>query len=307
MARPFKTSELRKLKLGMHGDDVAWLHIILNYHLGPPDDQLPITGPEAGAFGPRTLAKVKRFQQVNHIDQGTPYFMDGVVGPHTWAKLNDVGFFTLIVSLFPKLKLTPPVFPQPSNGPSAPRIIPQLTLPSVTDVTPSWHWDNIQVQAGDQVTAAFGDIASLVHQIQIVGVYLKKSDGFHTEVQLGPQVTTNAGFIDNVETDIGIVAALNLANMPLSGSVFTWSILTQAAVMKSLTSRGGSGNLSANLQVNIDLFKAVGFQSRWALQATGSLGLFGELDAPASADDKNWSAKAGGLGFLGLTVVTPSF
>jgi hypothetical protein len=306
MARPFKTSELRKLRRGMSGDDVAWLHIILNYHLGPPDDQLPITGPDAYVFGPLTLAKVKRFQKANSIDIGTPDFMDGIVGQHTWAKLNDVGLFNLVISLFPKLKLTPPVFPQPGGGPRTPQLIPQLAPPVIPEVPASWHWDNIQVQSGDQVTAAFGDMASFVHQIQIMGVYLKKSDGFHTEVQLGPQATTNAGFVDNVETDVGLVAALNLANMPFSGSVFTWSVLTQLAVMKSLNTRGASGNLSTNVQINVDLLKAMGIQSRWQVQATGMGGLFAEVDAPASAADDKWRAKAGALGFIGFTIVTPS-
>jgi hypothetical protein len=52
-------------------DDVVFLHMLLNYHLGPPDDQLPLTGRDATAFGPRTEAKVKKFQEVNKIDTRT--------------------------------------------------------------------------------------------------------------------------------------------------------------------------------------------------------------------------------------------
>ena len=60
-------------------DEVVFLHKLLNYHLGPPDDQLPMVGPNASAFGPRTEAKVKKFQKINKIDFGTKDFMDGRV------------------------------------------------------------------------------------------------------------------------------------------------------------------------------------------------------------------------------------
>ena len=87
---PFVVGQLRKLEYGDTGEDVRWLHALLNARLGPRDDQLPIAGPGATDFGPRTQAKVKRFQELEKIDVGTKYYKDGVVGPHTWQALHEV-------------------------------------------------------------------------------------------------------------------------------------------------------------------------------------------------------------------------
>jgi hypothetical protein len=71
-------------------DEIVFLHKLLNSHLGPPGDQLPMVGPEASAFGPRTEAKVKKFQEVNKIDIGTKDFKDGVVGPYLEGAKRNV-------------------------------------------------------------------------------------------------------------------------------------------------------------------------------------------------------------------------
>jgi peptidoglycan hydrolase-like protein with peptidoglycan-binding domain len=88
--RPIKESNLKTLRRDRDkGDEVVFLHSLLNRHLGPLDDQLPLEGSGAADFGQRTEKKVKKFQQLNRIDIGTRFFMDGVVGAHTWAKLLE--------------------------------------------------------------------------------------------------------------------------------------------------------------------------------------------------------------------------
>jgi peptidoglycan hydrolase-like protein with peptidoglycan-binding domain len=90
---------LRSLMRGMRGDDVRLLHAILNFHLPPPYDQLPVGGPEGLEYGARTENKVKEFQKINEIDVGTPAYMDGIVGPHTRAVLESgaIIFFTAVL------------------------------------------------------------------------------------------------------------------------------------------------------------------------------------------------------------------
>jgi murein L,D-transpeptidase YcbB/YkuD len=116
-------------------DEVVFLHKLLNYHLGPPDDQLPMVGPDASAFGPRTEAKVKKFQEVNKIDFGTKNFKDGVVGPHTWKVLTETFRVTGIILAAPQLRLKPPTFPPNLQIPKPPQPIlipvPKLTLPTI--------------------------------------------------------------------------------------------------------------------------------------------------------------------------------
>src|ERR1700731_357085 len=92
-------------------DEVVFLHKLLNYHLGPPADQLPMAGADASAFGPRTEAKVKKFQEIKKIDFGTKDYMDGRVGPHTWKALTEMFVMTGIVLAAPQLALNPPTFP----------------------------------------------------------------------------------------------------------------------------------------------------------------------------------------------------
>ena len=87
----------RTLRMPMRGPEVTFLHALLNYHLPPPDDQLPLTGPGAADFAPRTEAKVKKFQQINKIDFGTKDFMYGVVGPHTWPELTKTQQITVTI------------------------------------------------------------------------------------------------------------------------------------------------------------------------------------------------------------------
>jgi hypothetical protein len=121
----------RKLQMPMRGQDVTLLHALLNYHMPPPDDQLPVAGPGALDFGPRTLAKVKKFQEINKIDFGTKYFMDGVVGPNTWAALTKTQQVTVTVTpaapsgleraierhFQPSARLTPPALILPQSNP----------------------------------------------------------------------------------------------------------------------------------------------------------------------------------------------
>src|SRR5262249_45436001 len=116
--QPIEESKLPTLRQNNRdADKNAFLHSLLNYHL-PTGDQLPVDG-EAGAgdFGPRTLAKVKQFQEVNKIDVGAADFKDGVVGPHTWAKLLQKQQVTLTVTA---TEPPAPVFPPPPPPPVIP-------------------------------------------------------------------------------------------------------------------------------------------------------------------------------------------
>lgn len=66
------------LQLGARGVAVSSLQTILKQKGFDP-------GPADGYFGPQTLAAVKGFQKANGLQ------VDGVVGPHTWAKLKASG------------------------------------------------------------------------------------------------------------------------------------------------------------------------------------------------------------------------
>ena len=64
--KPIDEVTLRKQFLSTNSppsDEIVFLHTLLNYHLGPPDDQLPVIGSGARNFGPRTKAKVQRFHR----------------------------------------------------------------------------------------------------------------------------------------------------------------------------------------------------------------------------------------------------
>ena len=83
---PARIPTLRILRLGMHGDDVAWLQKLLNPRLQPS----PSLATD-GDFGPTTEHAVCRFQGRAGL------LADGVVGPASWLclqasvrQLNDV-------------------------------------------------------------------------------------------------------------------------------------------------------------------------------------------------------------------------
>lgn len=280
----------------MKGPDVLLLHALLNYHLGPPDDQLPVEGTGAEDFGPRTEAKVKRFQEVNRIDFGTRYFKDGVVGQHTWKVLNETQQVTLNVFAAPTLKLNPPTFPNlpgkfPPQSPSA-LPAPKLTL------------DNIQIQAGEQGTFPLtGGGVTASHSLQVVAVLLKKKDkdNFHPEIQVGPTILSNRGPGADSKTDFGLLGILNLANMPGSVGRFNWSVQSQLALIKSLSNSGGSGQLSVFGVANVNLTKS------GSIQATTQLGPVIEADPPTSDNGNKWGLKAGVGAFFGLTATINLF
>jgi hypothetical protein len=290
--RPIDIATARTLRKPMKGSDVLLLHALLNYHLGWPDDQLPVEGAGANDFGPRTEAKVKRFQEINKIDFGTKYFKDGVVGRHTWEALNETHQITVSVIATPKL--TPPTFPSlPGMFPAKPPVaipVPGLTL------------DNIQIQAGEQVTFPLtgGGIVNS-HVLQVVAVLLKKKDkaNFHTEIQIGPTILSNHGPGASgpgaSKTDFGLLGILNLANMPGSGGRFNWSVQAQLALIKSLSTRGGSGQVSIFGVANLNLDKD------GIIQATAQIGPVFEADPPSSVNGNKWGLKAGAGAFFGLT------
>jgi len=292
--RPIDIATARTLRRSMKGADVLLLHALLNHHLGPPDDQLPVDGAGAEDFGPRTEEKVKRFQEINRIDINTRYFKDGVVGQHTWKVLNETQQVTVRVIATPNLNLTPPKFPDiPGNVP------PQSpgTLPA-----PSLTLDNIQIQAGEQGTFPLtGGGVTVSHALQVVAVVLKKKDkdNFHPEIQVGPTILLNRGPGSDgpggSKVDFGLLGILNLANMPGSAGRFNWSVQSQLALIKSLSNRGGSGQVSIFGVANLNLDKA------GTIQATTQLGPVFEADPPSSDNGNKWGLKAGVGAFFGLT------
>ena len=298
--RPIDIATARTLRSGMRGSDVLLLHVLLNYHLGPPDEQLPVDGPGADAFGPRTEAKVKRFQEINKIDVGTKYFRDGVVGRHTWEALNETVQVTVNVTATaptpPPPKITPAVPP-----PDIPSVVPPR--PPVVIPVSKLTLDSIQVQAGEQGTLPLtGGGYTNSHAIQIVAVLLKKNDknSFHHEIQFGPTILSNhgpgaSGPTDS-KTDFGLLGILNLANMPGSGGRFNWSVQDQLALIKSLSNRGGSVQNSVLGVANLNITES------GSVQATTQIGPVFEADPPSSDNDRKWVFKAGISAFLGITV-----
>jgi len=229
----------------MRGPEVTFLHALLNHHLPPPDDQLPLTGPGAADFGPRTEAKVKKFQQINKIDFGTKDFMDGVVGPHTWPELTKTQQITITI------------VPESPSGLERPierhfHLGPQLTPPSITPFTPSplipannppppgLVLDSIQLQAGGQGTLPFSLhwrewTGSLSLQIVAVLLHREYKKVFHNELQFGASYLENRGPGANSRRDLNFLAVLNQANIPgLGDGRWSWGIQEQLALTKSL-------------------------------------------------------------------------
>ena len=233
----------RTLLIGMSGDDVAFLHALLDYHLPPPEDQLPLYGAGARDFGPRTEAKVKKFQQIKRIDIGTKDYMDGEVGPHTWAELTKTQQVTITI--------TPASTPGSPSGLERaisrhfPRPSLDLTLPPppfVVGALPSRKdlvLDNIQVQAGGQGALPFSlDWGQRVgsSQLQIVAVLLDRGSkaNFHNEVQFGAGYVENRGPGASSRRDLSLLAVLNQANLPgLGEGRWSWSLQEQLALIKS--------------------------------------------------------------------------
>jgi hypothetical protein len=280
---------LRRGQTKGHEDEVVFLHLLLNYHLGPPSDQLPVAGPGATDFGPRTEAKVKEFQEVNKIDIGTPFFKDGVVGKHTWAALTEP--FLMKVVIFPKLTLTPPTFPNfqfplPPKPPLIP--VPKLTFPPIS------------MQSGVQITKLF-DAArpSEAHSLQVTAILLKKKDGVVREGQAGLTIVDTPGDATD-KTDVGFIGVLSTGDLPWSTESVAWSIQGQMALLKSLTDRAASGQANALLDVDVTVFKKADVAT---IKLTGQGGLILEVDTPGRDNTDHLVVRAGGAAFLGLTVI----
>jgi peptidoglycan hydrolase-like protein with peptidoglycan-binding domain len=86
--RFFKEPQLRKvekgqllLNKGTHGPGVAQLQLVLNYLGNDMPRSFRLRKPD-GIFGSETEGVVKRFQQQNGLKA------DGIVGPHTLAKMD---------------------------------------------------------------------------------------------------------------------------------------------------------------------------------------------------------------------------
>jgi peptidoglycan hydrolase-like protein with peptidoglycan-binding domain len=299
----------KTLRLNAQGPEVKLLHALLNYHLPPPDDQLPLTGPGAMDFGPRTLEKVRKFQEVNKIDIGTKDYMDGVVGPHTWAELTKTQQLTVTISPAPPTGLQRAIerhFPVPHLTP--PDVTPPSPVPGDSPAPPPKGivLDSIQVQAGGQGTLPLRPFNwrqwTASSQVQIIGILLsrEKKQNFHLEGQFGIQETENFGpGASGSRRDFSFLAVLNEANIPgfKQNSPWSWSVQEQFALIKSLSNSSGSLQLSAMPSLNFSLIKDKNDND--VLQLTGQSGLILEIDPPDGTS--GWSLKAGFSAFLGLT------
>ena len=300
--KPLDESKLPTLVSGnTHRDENRFLHVLLNYHLGPPNDQLPVEGSGATDFGPRTLAKVKKFQDANNIDIGTRNFKDGIVGPHTWQKLlQKQQVVVSVIATPPPMRPLPPILP--------PLLVPPLTLPVLKPLplpssplipVPKLKLElGFQLQAGEQGTFPTNDKATAAHTFQIVGILLNKNDKdrFHPEGQIGPSISFNrGGNADSSKTDLSFTAVLNLANMPGSVGRFTWSLQAQAALVKSLNNPTPSaGQLAVLAAANLNLTKG------GQLQVTTQVGGYFQAEPPTATNNDRWKFTGGGLAFFGL-------
>jgi len=298
---PFIVSQLRTLRLGYSGEDVRWLHGLLNARMDPTDDQLPITGGGAKDFGPRTEAKVKRFQEIHKIDIDTKYYKDGVVGKHTWEALHEVSEVKAN-ALFVKqntLKLPdPPVWPKP--GTPLPPIVPQLKL------KPDGM---MQVQGGAGGSIPFdGSTGALAHQVQVGFLVLGKVDGSTEQGQIGFLGSIANDWVkpNAASTAVGIFGSIQTRNLPGSGSRITWTTQVQQAFYQSLQKGvgGGSSVTSLNVTGNISLLKDS--QGNDVVQITGQTGPYLEIDTPNMVT-RDWKFGAGWGAFLGVTLTYTSY
>jgi hypothetical protein len=290
---PFQVPELRILRFGMKGSDVRWLHVLLNYHLPPPYNLLPITGNGAEDFGPLTLKSVRRFQEVNRIDAGTPDYMDGRVGPHTWEVLHTVAEVTSSISIVPSTTA-------PASTPSrTPNTTPTVPTP------PAVQADGmVQAQAGETVFIPFKGKVSGSQQLQVGILVLGKADGSTSQTQLG-----YVGSLDIFAPDLnrsitsGVYASWQTKNLPSPWKRLTWTVQMQEAITNSVA--GGAAFTTTGV-VSANLSLAKNKQGDDVVQLTGQGGLFLEVDSPSQADNR-WSASGGGTGFLGVTLTYFSY
>jgi peptidoglycan hydrolase-like protein with peptidoglycan-binding domain len=297
----------KTLRLGAQGPDVKLLHALLNYQLPPPDDQLPLDGAGAMDFGPRTLAKVRKFQEIHKIDVGTPDYMDGVVGKDTWQELVKTQQLTVTITPAPPTGPQCPVPPPPQRQPQ-PNVTPPPATPANNPAPPPKGivLDSIQVQAGGQGLLPLRPFDwrhwTASSQVQIIGILLSRENkpNFHLEGQFGIQETENfgPGSADS-RRDFSFVAVLNEANIPgfKKDSPWSWSVQEQFALVKSLSNGSGSLQLSATPSLNFSLIKDKNDND--VLQLTGQSGLILEVDPPDGTN--GWGLKAGFSAFLGLT------
>jgi hypothetical protein len=298
--QPFKVGELRTLRAGMRGTDVRWLHVLLDYHLPPPYNLLPITGNGAEDFGPETLKSVKRFQEVNRIDAGTPYYMDGVVGTNTWKVLHAVAEVSSSIAIVPSA--TPPA-PNPSKTPNTPTT-PRATPPPAA-TPPAVPADGmVQAQAGETVAIPFKGKPSGAQQLQVGILVLGKADGSTSQTQFG-----YVGSLDLFAHDLnrtvtsGVYASWQTRNLPSPWERLTWTVQMQEAITGSVA--GGAAFTTTGV-VSANLSLAKNKHGDDVVQVTGQGGLFLEVDSPSQANNR-WRASGGGTGFLGVTLTFFSY
>jgi len=297
--QPFQVPELRILRFGMKGPDVRWLHVLLNYHLPPPYNLLPITGNGAEDFGPLTLKSVKRFQDVNRIDAGTPDYMDGRVGPHTWEVLHTVAEVSSSITIVPTP--TPPA-PTPSGTPNT---TPTPKPPAPAPTPPAVAADGmVQAQAGQTVVIPFKGKPSGSQGLQVGILVLGKADGSTSQTQLGYVGSLNIFAKDiNRSRTSGVYASWQTKNLPSPWKRLTWTVQMQEAIANSVA--GGAAFTTTGV-VSANLSLAKNKQGDDVVQLTGQGGLFLEVDSPSQADNR-WSASGGGTGFLGVTLTYFSY
>jgi len=303
------------LRRHMRGAEVCLLHILLNAHLPTPDDQLPIFWEPGGYdFGPRTEAKVKRFQKINKIDFGTDKYMDGVVGKHTWKFLaENLCKIDATLSGHPKAKKKPET--RPESAPT--QVSDKEPIPEIprSSYEGPYKFSRIDFQFGPNwVSPAVGNYQSW--QFLLSGTFLRKADGFHVEHGVGvlSQINKQIGKgWDDSKVDLGLAWSVKWANMPTPAwpwfkkwfNRVSWSIGTQTTVMKTLDNTPATtiGLPLPGLEVDVRLLKhRIGkTEIEWDLMASG--GPFLNVEIPRNLRSNNYEVRLslGATGFLGLT------
>lgn len=255
----------RDLYQGTRGDDVRELQGLLNYHLA---DSPPAVMTD-GVFGPRTDAKVRDFQERNKIQ------VDCVVGPQTRSFL----YATITVKIRTTLALREgrSILVARAAGfrggvllASAGSTLPVSDVPSADPAPPSFHLDNIQVQAGGQRTFSpwLGPSSPAFNSLLLTAqaTFLRVGDGPHLELTPGLQMAANGAPSDskyNVQAFFQVTAADVLA----PGRFHLFSPFAQATFQSNFAPFGSpTAGLTVGNTLQFDIIK-----DRWMFFVQGAL------------------------------------
>ena len=258
----------RDLCQGIRGDDVRELQALLNYHLPAPPSPLVTDG----IFGSQTDARVREFQKRNLIQ------IDGIVGPQT----RSVLYATITIKIYTTVALREgrSSFVARAGGlrsgvllASAGSTLPIADVPSAQPAqpaTPSFHLDNIQVQAGGQRTfspwlgPSSPGFNSLVLTAQ--ATFLRVGDGPHLELTPGAQVAANGAPSDS-KYNAQVFFQVTAADLIAPGRFHLFSPFAQATFQSNFAPFGApTAGLTVGNTLQFDIIK-----DRWMFFVQGAL------------------------------------